>query len=330
MEIRVKSVPAMFSEMMIKINMEGKKESSRNGDVLTIQEPLIVKVSDPTQRVLTDPVRQANPYFHLMEVVWMFGGENKPDWIQLFNKRFKEYADANNQTQQKLIHGAYGHRWMRHFNIEQIGTVANMLRNDPNTRRAVIAMWDASQDLGTIHNDLPCNTHIYFRVVDGKLNMTVCNRSNDVVWGMTGANAVHMTCLQELVALEAGLPIGDYIVFTNNAHFYTDLPNANELLNVRYPTLPSTEGYGSYPHVPLLAKGERFIDFYRDCCTLMDNDLTTYWSCDLKTEWFTRVAFPAYCAYMLRLSGSSGEGYIKQIEDYNWRTACELWGVWKA
>ena len=73
-------------------------------------------------------------------------------------------------------------------------------------------MWDGSCDLDTHHNDLPCNTHIYFRVVDGKLNMTVCNRSNDVIWGMTGANAVHMTMLQELIAAEADIPIGSYLV----------------------------------------------------------------------------------------------------------------------
>ena len=34
-----------------------------------------------------------------------------------------------------------------------------------------------------------------------KLCMTVCNRSNDMLWGAYGANVVHMSMLQEFVAL---------------------------------------------------------------------------------------------------------------------------------
>ena len=216
MELTVRDVPSMFSEMMILMSMSGQPECSRNGEVLTIQEPLTVTVKNPLNRVLIDPVRQANPYFHVMEFIWMMAGNNQPNWIKAFNSRFEEYADNLNSKGVDIIHGAYGHRWRNHFNLDQIHAAVDMLEYNPESRRVVLSMWDTNADLGKAHNDLPCNTHIYLRVVGGKLNMTVCNRSNDVVWGMTGANAVHMTMLHELISLAAHIPIGKYIVVSRD------------------------------------------------------------------------------------------------------------------
>ena len=73
-------------------------------------------------------------------------------------------------------------------------------------------MWDAKKDLThlNISKDLPCNTHVYFSIRDGFLDMTVCNRSNDLIWGCCGANAVHMSYLQEYVAIMCGVDIGFY------------------------------------------------------------------------------------------------------------------------
>ncbi len=53
------------------------------------------------------------------------------------------------------------------------------------------------------------------------LNMTVFNRSNDMILGMLGANAVHFSILQEYVALALGLQVGKYNQITNNLHIYT-------------------------------------------------------------------------------------------------------------
>lgn len=108
--------------------------------------------------------------------------------------------------------------------------------------------------------DVCCNTHIYFSVESGVcpaclgtgshssmvglmsddgyhrcekcggtpseqpryLNMTVCNRSNDLVWGLLGANYVHFSILQEYLAAHIGLDVGSYNHFTNNLHVYTE------------------------------------------------------------------------------------------------------------
>lgn len=52
------------------------------------------------------------------------------------------------------------------------------------------------------------------------LDMTVTNRSNDMIWGMLGANYVHFTFLQEYIAGCLGVEVGRYHHFTNNLHVY--------------------------------------------------------------------------------------------------------------
>jgi hypothetical protein len=50
--------------------------------------------------------------------------------------------------------------------------------------------------------------------------MTVFCRSNDLIWGAYGANAVHMSILQEYVACGLARPVGHYWQVSNNYHVY--------------------------------------------------------------------------------------------------------------
>ena len=205
---------AYYELQYIKKNF-AEREDTRNGPALVFQCPVLITHASPYRRVLFDPVRNANPFFHYMEAIWMLAGSNSVSFPERFAKNIAQYSD-NAMT----FHGAYGHRWMHHFGIDQIETVIHMLNKDSITRRAVIAMWDPRSDLEVDSKDLPCNTHIYFQVKYGKLEMTVCNRSNDLVWGMLGANVVHMSILQEYIANALQLEVGDYHQFTNNLHVY--------------------------------------------------------------------------------------------------------------
>jgi thymidylate synthase len=54
------------------------------------------------------------------------------------------------------------------------------------------------------------------------LDLTVLCRSNDVVWGAYGANAVHFSVLQEYLAGRIGVDVGVMYQFSNNYHGYVD------------------------------------------------------------------------------------------------------------
>lgn len=282
-------------------------EDSRNGPVEVFNAPVFLTIHDPVERVIFDPVRDANPFFHVMEFVWMLAGSNDANWLGQFNKRMLTYADDGR------LRGAYGWRWANP--TDQIAGVIGLLRRDRGTRQAVISMWDPVYDGPEARtSDRPCNTHIYFRSRAAFLDMTVCNRSNDLVWGMLGANVVHMTFLQELVALAAGFEVGRYQVFTNNLHVYKDVPRHDELVA----TMQCYDPYGEFRPFPLLNGGETWEDLREDCKDL----LTENGAKNIRTQWMVDVAWPMYRAY---LSKTERNGWIQEIKADDWKRACEQW-----
>jgi hypothetical protein len=83
-------------------------------------------------------------------------------------------------------------------------------------------MWDPCVDLNYPNGkDLPCNTQGYFKIRNGALCLTVCCRSNDIIWGCYGANAVHMSMLLEYMAAKIGVPVGTYTQVSDSWHAYT-------------------------------------------------------------------------------------------------------------
>jgi len=212
---------------------------SRAGNVLTYPIPVEIVYEFPTERVLFWPERDANPWLHIFESLWMLAGRNDLAFLTQFVKRFEQFSDDGH-----TLAGAYGHRWRKHFHerkatpvgvfpkpIDQIEQVVTLLKAEPFSRRAIITMFDPVEDLHTdeVSKDVPCNISICFRVIYGKrdeanrLDMTVINRSNDLIWGLAGANAVHMSILQEYIAAKLELVVGYFRTYTTNLHAYEDV-----------------------------------------------------------------------------------------------------------
>jgi len=200
----------------------GIDEDSRNGPVLYVPYPVGISYLHPWQRVVTDPVRNANPFFHFMEFLWMMAGRYDVEWISNYNSRMKEYSDDG-----VWFHGAYGYRWRFHYIIDQIDTVIHMLEENPLTRRAVISMWDPREDLNSDSKDLPCNNLIYFQSRESgnlrQLDMMVVNRSNDLIWGCLGSNVVHFSMLHQFMADALRFDLGTYTHVTMNLHIYKEV-----------------------------------------------------------------------------------------------------------
>lgn len=306
------NIPHAYSEAILKLRMWGEEEESRNGPVITSPDPVFLRIRNPEQRVLFDENRDCNPFFHVMEFVWMMAGENDVRWIEQFNRGFRNFADPGTDT----LHGAYGHRWVRHFGGNQIQMAADLLRSDNTTRRAVIGMWDPRVDLEP-HADLPCNTTIMFRVIDGQLDMTVINRSNDLIWGMLGANAVHMTYLHELISHMTNLTIGHYQVFTNNLHIYKNMPKFEAIWNTKadYDLYRGGTGVRAFP---LLRKNETYEMLVEDCRTLVSGSMRQF-----ITQWMLEVALPMYEIYMDRINKNTEINRLNRIKATDWRLACE-------
>lgn len=194
-----------------------RRVSPRGQVTLEMNEPLATTYLDPCERVLFEPKRNANPFFHLWESLWILAGWNDVSFLTHFLPRMREFSDGGN-----VFHGAYGARARNASGTDQISNVIEELQYDPDSRRAVIGLWQPEHDSGYRGKDMPCNTTVYFKIRDGQLHMTVCNRSNDMIWGAYGANVVQFSVIQEYIAAQLNVGVGRYTQFSDSFHVYAE------------------------------------------------------------------------------------------------------------
>jgi len=350
MELRGIDVNVLYHHGLNMLRGRGVHEDSRNGPVLVMPEPVMSIYQKPMQRVLHDMRRAANPYFHLYESLWMLAGRDDVaalnTYITDFGTRFAE-PDGR-------VHGAYGHRWRKALGFDQLDAIVARLRAKPDDRQCVLQMWDAttavpasddpfcmyegSNDLFGEWKDRPCNTQVYFRVrtVDRSptrnfgelikpekmLDMTITCRSNDIVYGAYGANAVHFSILMEYMAGRIGVKVGTMYQLSNNYHAYLDV-----LERVGEPSLVT---YASLAMEPTPMGG---------MWDLWDSDLATFmlWHARMRNGeedmgayhngWFTTTAEPMFRSHWLFKQAMRNEArnVAETIGAEDWRFACLQW-----
>lgn len=334
-------------------NANFAKTSSRAGDVIQYLRPATITFESPRNRVLINSARDANPFFHLYEAMWMLAGRNDVASPVNYNSKFGQFSDDG-----KIFNGAYGYRW-RHAvfywypernGFDQLDILIKHLIDKPDSRRAVLQMWNVEDDLLKIDSskDVCCNTAVYFTLREVSswdrdhfsdtcyLDMTVTNRSNDLIWGMLGANVVHFSFLQEYVAGCLGVSVGRYHQFTNNLHVYT---NNNSGWHPEEWLQADTEVIQAGRTT--LLKGVTKEEFDREVNEFVDaNDGRTFIDPNrYKSDFLRLVAQPmlnTYAQYKLqkeadypmygdRSRARNWRDYVNKIGAEDWRRAAELW-----
>ncbi len=318
--LRGRNVNTVYENALQHLRISGVQSTSRNGQVIRSHGPVISEYRYPMERVLWCPTRDANPVFHLLEGLWMLAGLDDVTHLEEFNPRMRYYAE-----QDGTLHGAYGYRWRHHFDRDQLWGVVRMLQREPTTRRAVLAMWDPVADLGSDKKDLPCNTHIYFNLDEfGRLDMTVCCRSNDAIWGAYGANVVHMSMLHEWVCGATELPMGIYRQFSNDFHVYPQMPRFQEIWS-SFPD-PEKDLYTwrrPQPRIiPMLHEGGTLAarNFLLDCRKLFEENTE-----ELETPFIRDVAYPLMMTYRTRKACNEWRSTLNRVDDCDWKLAFILW-----
>lgn len=327
-----------------------------SGCRLQIMEPVLVNYSHPLERVLFNQARDANPFFHLYEALWMLAGRNDVEPLQYYTKGYT-FTDNG-----KTVPGAYGYRWRNaiyrtpdptytvshsHF-IDQLSVLIHHLKRKPESSRAVLSMWNVEDDLLNIEDskDVCCNlnvmfslrqtsTHEVLRRVEYALDITVTNRSNDLILGLLGANFVHFSFLQEYMANALGVEVGRYNHFTNNLHVYVP---SEESKGRQYRWEPKkwlaadmSKGlyvpYCNWKHVPLVKDRGVFDEEVKLLVESfsgkepVSDPLQDYSEPFLQTV--ARPMLTAYCSY--RKGTCTVLEWAERIQDDAWRIAATEW-----
>lgn len=332
--IHARNVNDAYIQGLTHILAVGETRLSRAGEVLVAPHPVTTVYECPQERVLFSTSRDANPFFHLFESLWMLAGRNDAKWLDRFVSDFSSRFAEDDGIQ----HGAYGFRWRNHFDLEgggsstlpdQLSTVIGLLRKDPFDRRAVITMWDPVSDLGANKRDIPCNLTVIPRIREQNsslfLDITVTCRSNDVFWGCYGANAVHFSVLQEYLAAMLCIRVGKYYQISNNFHLYkVHLPKAKAALEET--------------QIDVYAGSDSWVRSIINRPTKFDEDLAIFlsWveSCDYTYKdyanpWFLNTAVPLFETHRLWKMGGKVEALERINNSYSmspdWRVAVQKW-----
>lgn len=217
--MRAFNVPKMYIE-----------QGSRNGPVRRLPGISVLEYTTPQNCLCNCRIRDANPFFHVFEAAWMLAGRKDTAALCSILPGMKLFSDNGED-----FNAAYGYRLRCAFGIDQLREIGDILRNNHESRQCVAQIWD-TDDLNKLTKDKACNLCLVFQVTNGKLDLTIYNRSNDAVLGaVAGANSVHMFFFLKFVSEIAGLPVGTMYQVTCNLHMYTEHPKTKLLLEAYGP-----------------------------------------------------------------------------------------------
>jgi thymidylate synthase len=101
--------------------------------------------------------------------------------------------------------------------VDQIAYIVKKIRSSANTRRAIAITWNPVIDEKL--DDCPCLQLVQCVMREGKLQMKVVFRSNDILTA-AGANMYALVQLQKFIADQLGVPCGTYTHISLVPHIY--------------------------------------------------------------------------------------------------------------
>lgn len=231
-----------IDELLVKVSSilleEAVPRRTRGMDCYELPEPIMIKVNNPTSRLIKVKARKWPYHIGYAESLWIANGRNDLDFMSDYLPKLSDFSDDGD-----FIRGGYGPR-IRRFNneisdysnkeifgqklsgVDQLSYIVECLSNESSSRRAVIDLGDPIKDnfIGNkIKNtkDYPCTRTLQF-IINSKneLDLYVHMRSNDFIWGMTGVNIFNFTFIQEYLSQILNVDIGSYYHIVNNLHYY--------------------------------------------------------------------------------------------------------------
>ena len=175
------------------------------------------------KRFVISNFRKTSLLYAFAEFFWYLSRSNKIEMIKYYAPSIGRFSDDG-----ITMNSAYGYciwdRW-----IDQWSLCLYKLKQDPNTRQAIILLRDPF-DLMKETKDCICTICLQFLLRD-KLDLVVYMRSNDLMVGFV-YDVFSFTMLQELMAKCLNVDIGKYHHHVGSLHIYDKfLPKVDSILS---------------------------------------------------------------------------------------------------
>ncbi|WP_107773895.1 thymidylate synthase [Nocardioides sediminis] len=148
------------------------------------------------------------------ELCWYLSGSNRGDLVVFYMPKYAAELEEDG-----TVHGGYGPRLFGHDQDAQVRNVIALLKESPTSRRAVVQIFDRSDQRVPRFKDVPCTCTMQFLLRDGQLHMVVSMRSNDAYVGLPH-DVFAFTMLQEMVARSVNAEPGRYVHNAGSLHLY--------------------------------------------------------------------------------------------------------------
>ena len=173
-------------------------------------------IADPMDNKIINKERNWKQDYAEAEWQWYLSGNKSVYKLEdIYGKVpeiWKRMADEDGH-----VNSNYGWQWQRN---QQIDYVINKLKTKTDTRHATISIYDAKEHHAYEH-DTPCTYAVQFTILNGRLDMAVVMRSNDLWYGFCN-DQYCFSMLQKMIADELKIEIGTYYHFAHNMHLYND------------------------------------------------------------------------------------------------------------
>lgn len=210
----------------------------------------LVEIEHVHERYVVVPNRHNNVFASIAESMWVIAGRNDLNYLGAYLPRASEYSDDG-----RTWRAGYGPRLRNWNGVDQLAEVVSLLRSDPSSRRAVVAIYDPDRDF-TESKDIPCNNWLHFIARDGQVDLHIAARSTDIWWGFSGINAFEWTLLLEMVACWLGQEPGRLVFFTSSMHLYE--PHFDKAKHVLEQGAPQPDHHGDTPRPAFITPWETF------------------------------------------------------------------------
>lgn len=199
-----------WNSLYLMLKVQGETVSTRNGSAKHLTN-ISFKLTNPLQSIVYSSLRRMSPKYLAAELIWYLSGSNKVEFIGKYAKMWNNLTDDG-----ETVNSAYGFLLYHNYGFDQVKHVVKLLKEDIQTRQAVIHFKPASDKKS---KDVPCTLSMQFVVFKGRLNGHVYMRSNDI-WFGTPYDVAYFTLLLQIVSELTGIPIGEYVHTVGDLHVY--------------------------------------------------------------------------------------------------------------